>query len=291
MDGITGIIYMLTCRITEMSYIGQTIYSLKKRLSVHLGTKERHRIQRALHKYGIENFDIIILHENVPFKDLNWLEKQCIWIYNTISPNGYNLKDGGKNSIVSEETRNKLRNSSKGEKNHGYRKDIRDKKDIIFQKYKDGSSMKSLAEEFECSVLLIKKVFKENKIQTRMVPRKNIKRHTKEIIKEYEDGTSMVALGKKYNCSDTYIGNILKQNGIEISRLRKVRKYTREIIEGYENGMSTVDLSEKYNCTFSSIARILKENGVKLGKYYGRNGYTKKYYDNDIIAMYDSYFQ
>ena len=228
MDGVTGLIYMLTCRISQRSYIGQTMRSFKKRLSEYKSCKHQHGIHRAIRKHGLDNFDKIILHDNVPFKDLNVLEKHCIWIYNTMAPNGYNLEDGGKNKILSEELKAKIsENQPKkfGKENPKYRQDVRDQKDIIIQKYQNGISPNVLCKEFDCAATLIIDILKENNIETRKP--KNIIQYTKDIIEEYANGMSTVDLGKKYNCSASCIGNILKKNGIELGKYRGRNKHNK----------------------------------------------------------------
>lgn len=51
-------------------------------------------------------------------------EKEVYYIqyYNSLSPNGYNLLSGGNHPIFSDETRNKISNACKGEKNGFYNK-------------------------------------------------------------------------------------------------------------------------------------------------------------------------
>ena len=73
------------------------------------------KLKAAIHKYGWDNFEHIILEE-VEESDkqslldkLNILEENYILKFDTIN-NGYNLITNGTNHIVSEETRKKLHN-------------------------------------------------------------------------------------------------------------------------------------------------------------------------------------
>lgn len=52
-------------------------------------------IHQAIRKYGIENFNITVLEENISDEDIDEKEKYYIKYYNTIAPNGYNLTEGG----------------------------------------------------------------------------------------------------------------------------------------------------------------------------------------------------
>ena len=71
----------------------------------------------AIKKYGWNNFTHIILKDKLTQEEAIYWEKQYIKEYNTISPNGYNLTSGGEiNKEISEETRQRLRDSHLGYK-------------------------------------------------------------------------------------------------------------------------------------------------------------------------------
>ncbi len=83
----------------------------------------------AFVKYGgINSFQWIIVHQNVPYEQLSKIEDQLMLEHNTLSPNGYNLKLNAKYenmSSFSYETREKMRISSKKKVKdnlHKYRK-------------------------------------------------------------------------------------------------------------------------------------------------------------------------
>jgi group I intron endonuclease len=109
-----GYIYRITNKITKQNYIGQTIQDLYERWKQH---KKKNSncvyLKAAFSKYGIENFDfklICIGFDN----DLNKLEIFYINKYNSVSPNGYNLRLGGNNGGKhSEETKRKISESLK----------------------------------------------------------------------------------------------------------------------------------------------------------------------------------
>ena len=55
-----GIIYIATNKINNKSYIGQTIKSLRGRITSHNNeamNREGFKFQRAIRKYGIKNFE------------------------------------------------------------------------------------------------------------------------------------------------------------------------------------------------------------------------------------------
>jgi group I intron endonuclease len=89
------------------SYIGQT-KDLKKRIQAHK-TKNRCRaFSDAIKKYSFESFTLAILQENLTIDEVNQWEEFYIREHQTLSPNGYNLESGGRNSIPSAETRAKM---------------------------------------------------------------------------------------------------------------------------------------------------------------------------------------
>lgn len=117
-----GVIYLITNMINGKSYVGQTIQKLSKRLYQHR-TGNKGYLDRAIQKYGWENFAHIVLEENVPREMLD--EREIFWIalLKTKKPNGYNLTDGGGgNSGISDETRARLSARFSGKNNPMYGK-------------------------------------------------------------------------------------------------------------------------------------------------------------------------
>jgi group I intron endonuclease len=93
------IIYKVTNKINGMVYIGQTIFSLKKRKENHIWLSETEGkslgyFHRAIKKYGTKNFEWEVLCQCASIDDLNKLEMYYIALYNTFE-NGYNLTMGG----------------------------------------------------------------------------------------------------------------------------------------------------------------------------------------------------
>ena len=98
------------------SYVGQTIRSIEKRFEEHRGKSSNCvAISGAIEKYGWENFEKN--YYEVPDDDLDFYEEMLIALLGTLSPDGYNLKEGGGNGKPSEETRQKQREAQLGEKN------------------------------------------------------------------------------------------------------------------------------------------------------------------------------
>lgn len=106
------IIYQITNQINGKKYIGQTIGTLASRWIQHKCTAKTGRISAlcsAIRKYGVDNFEMILLDDTAnTIDELNVLEQIYIETKRTLSPNGYNLRGGGNNHVMSEESKLKL---------------------------------------------------------------------------------------------------------------------------------------------------------------------------------------
>lgn len=97
-------IYCFENKINGKKYIGQA-YNIERRLYEHeyhiaKGTDHSEVLQRAVNKYGIENFRSYVLEE-CKLEDMN--EREIYWInyYQTNNSNyGYNLSRGGEKSLL-----------------------------------------------------------------------------------------------------------------------------------------------------------------------------------------------
>lgn len=114
--------YCIYCHINKINgkqYIGLTCENPPSRRwgSNGINYKQCRCFYNAIQKYGWNNFEHIILEDNLTFEQAEQLERYYIQLYNTISPNGYNLTSGGEiKKEVSEETRKRLRDSHLGHK-------------------------------------------------------------------------------------------------------------------------------------------------------------------------------
>ena len=91
------IIYKMTNNINGKVYIGQTIRELDERTKEHI----RHNkiiIDKAIQKYGIENFTVEQIDLAESIDELNQKEMYWIKLYDCITPKGYNQCYGGNNT-------------------------------------------------------------------------------------------------------------------------------------------------------------------------------------------------
>lgn len=92
------IIYCITNKINGKRYIGQTVRTLEERFGEHARNKNSY-LGSTIRKYGRENFTAEIIDSSLLIDDLN--EKEIYWTQklNTKIPHGYNLVDGGDNTM------------------------------------------------------------------------------------------------------------------------------------------------------------------------------------------------
>ena len=92
-----GEIYCLTCSVSGKKYIGQTTQTSEKRWKQHRTERNRKatHINRALVLHGVETFTMTVLDTADDQTELD--QKEMAWIRRegTLSPNGYNLNEGG----------------------------------------------------------------------------------------------------------------------------------------------------------------------------------------------------
>lgn len=99
-------------------YVGITSYKPEKRWGKNGYHYRKQYFYRAINKYSWDGFEHIILHKNLKESVAKEKEIYYIKLYNSKSPNGYNLTDGGDGNAgiqTSEETIEKLRKSHIGQ--------------------------------------------------------------------------------------------------------------------------------------------------------------------------------
>ena len=105
-------IYMHRNKINGKIYIGQTCQKPSYRWKRNGKGYETCEIMwKAIQKYGWNNFEHIILKSNLTLEEANFYEEYYIKKFNSTNKQfGYNIRKGGKNTPLSEETKQKLRN-------------------------------------------------------------------------------------------------------------------------------------------------------------------------------------
>ena len=129
MNEVYGYVYMVKNLVNGKIYFGITVNDFKKRYSGDI-SKYTHNdhLKRSINKYGIENFEINEQFDVAYNEDDLWdLEDMYICLYDTIK-NGYNERRSGSKHKGrghfehTEETKHKLSEAMRGEKNPNYGK-------------------------------------------------------------------------------------------------------------------------------------------------------------------------
>lgn len=104
-------IYLITNLISNMQYVGFTAQTIKKRFNQHCKEDSGcEYLARAIQKYGKQNFKLEQIFSFLT-DDSNIhgeIEDFFITYYNTLAPNGYNLKHGGMTGKMSQEVKEKM---------------------------------------------------------------------------------------------------------------------------------------------------------------------------------------
>jgi group I intron endonuclease len=115
---ILAIVYAIKNKVTGKMYVGSSRQKGNNRWKAHLkslkiGNHHSDKLQRSWNKHGEENFEYIIL-EQINEND-DQFEREQIWIdkYNSFHK-GYNAAPTATKISMSEETKEKIRNTMKG---------------------------------------------------------------------------------------------------------------------------------------------------------------------------------
>ena len=110
-------VYMHINKADGKRYIGITRQSLKRRWKNGNGYKRTPYFYKAIQKYGWDNFEHILLEDNLTLEEANKKEIALIKEYKTTNRKyGYNISLGGTNGKHSPETIEKLRKYRKEHK-------------------------------------------------------------------------------------------------------------------------------------------------------------------------------
>lgn len=105
-----GKIYKISNNFDDKAYIGQTWCDLEKRFKQHCKPRSHcPKLKNSIQAHGKENFTIELLWEGeCTQEELDDYEIEMIGLFNTLSPFGYNLQEGGRGGKPSDETRAKI---------------------------------------------------------------------------------------------------------------------------------------------------------------------------------------
>lgn len=232
------------------SYIGQTINSLKQRISEHKSATKYHKyhFQRALVLYGFDSFKWEILEYCNSREELNNSEIKWISFYNSIEA-GFNLKKGGWNSEMTTEGRKKLSEDRKGEGNPMFGKISKMRGNKLPLEWKN-----KIKTKFQKGQTPWNKGLKEFRSKRLTDLQKS------EIYELYDQGISIKIIALKYNILSNSVSRIIKNRNNNVYYLKKIQRYEiyNKIYKEYINGQSLKDLCLLYNCNINTVRAFIK---------------------------------
>lgn len=105
----TYTIYVHENKVNGKLYIGQTSQKVERRWLNGEGYRTQSYFYNAIQKYGWNNFNHIILFENLSLDEANIIEEYLIKKYKTLDrKHGYNRKFGGENYHVNVDAKNRM---------------------------------------------------------------------------------------------------------------------------------------------------------------------------------------
>lgn len=243
-----GIIYKITNKVNGKSYIGQTRYTLEFRWKQHQHKKDNTYFHNAIHKYGIDNFDIEVLEE-CNIEDLNSREIFYIAKFDTFN-NGYNLTIGG----------------------DGNRRLLLDNKyDEIKELYLSGFSSNKIATLYKVDKASIIKILKQLGVKIRSNKLSINHQEFLELVQDYTLGYSLKELAKRYDCTAIGLKEYLQRKGINIRARYNIlndKEAQESLINDYLDGnLRLSEIQAKYHCSYNVFTKILSLHGIdKKGK-------------------------
>ena len=103
------LIYIHINKINNKIYVGQTCQKPQYRWNHGQGYKQCPYFYSAIQKYGWDNFEHIVLNQNLSLEEANFLQEYYITIFDSTNPqNGYNIQKGGLNREINEQTRKRI---------------------------------------------------------------------------------------------------------------------------------------------------------------------------------------
>lgn len=242
---MNGYIYYIVCNLNNKKYIGSTLNNYEKRKLQHFYrlSKNNHSnkyLQDDYNKYGIENFEFIILEEVLCNNENRVKEREDYWLnyykgdllYNiykkgNIGPKGHKWTEEQRKNITGENNHlkgkklteeHKSKIGRKGESNPNYNKKWTDE-----QKKKASENLKGQNKGINKSNEHKRKISESNKGKHNHSRENNPKfKVTEEIfLKIKEDIIFLVKGGYKHNEIESALSEQYNLGKITISRIRK----------------------------------------------------------------------
>jgi group I intron endonuclease len=189
------LIYKLTNTVNGKAYVGLTTRTVKHRFTQHCRADSV--IGKAIRKYGKDSFTVETLAKADTLEELEELEIKYIAMYDTFK-NGYNLTSGGESGKeLSEETKQKMSESHKGDKNPMFGKK---RTGDVKQRISEGNKGKKRTDEHKQRISEAHK----NKNESELL--KEYRQKTSKPVAQYDLEGRLLQIHKSINEAEKTIG-------------------------------------------------------------------------------------
>lgn len=145
----TFVIYKYTNLINNKVYIGQTCQNPPNKRWYPSNYIHNEYLYNSIQKYGWDNFSKEIIEKDLTLEEANEREEFWIQYYKTLNREyGYNIRPGGNNSLLSDETKNKMsinHRDVKGANNYFYNKKLIGKDHPFYGKHHSDKSKEKIS--------------------------------------------------------------------------------------------------------------------------------------------------
>jgi len=208
-------VYKITNKINNKVYVGITKdYKARWRQHVNTSNNKNHAeyekvLYKAFRKYGIENFEFEVTHQNLSIPDAKAVEISAIEDLNSLAGNeGYNVTPGG--DLVEESRALKGEDSPRAKLTEAQAKDIIHRRD-------SGELQQSVFADYSDVVLFnggFQSIWSGNSwkhLQPKVIPKRHGRRHlTDDQVRTIRNSTeSGKALAYKFGVPTSTISNII----------------------------------------------------------------------------------
>lgn len=261
-------IYLIKNKLNGNNYIGQT-NNFERRIKEHI-KGDKQVVDKAINKYGKENFKFEIIHENLTVKNVDdWEIYYINEVYGSYLNKGYNCHIGGnckigklntfydKSHTISSKQKISKNHADVSKENHplyekGFNKEYRKK---ISNNHADVSEFNSSSSKITINLAL--KIVED---------RKNNKNTYKEMSNKYklhEDTVNKICIGEHWICKYLDINFIKKKDISTIDYNNEENRVKKDIVikilqERYENKTVYRKLSNKYNISVDTVGKICR---------------------------------
>lgn len=206
-----GTIYKITNQLNQKSYIGKTESSIERRWKEHQYESSRHpnrALYKAINKYGLDNFKIETIEDNLFGEELTKKELYYISKFDTFST-GYNETVGGDGT--------------------SYRLVSEDEKEEVKNLYLSGIYATEISKIFNCSVETVSRCLysqgvRVKKLQERMIEDSVWVKNKIQVVSNSE----IIFEGS----GSQVIDFIIKNNFTKTTRVRSIQRCILRVLDG-----------------------------------------------------------